>query len=159
MSIEADPHQTASFSASTLIKKRTACAVIACAMIVLAGCGKASPPTGTVRGSVMTRGERLPGGRVCVISKAGAGAVAAVAADGTYSFEDRLPVGQYTVWLMLPAPSPPGEATPSPGIDEAKWGRLVPAEYRTQTSSPLRFVLKPGANEFLIEITDPLPKS
>lgn len=133
-------------------------AVIACALIVAVGCGKASPPTGTVRGAVTTRGEKLPGGQVCVISKAGAGAVAAVDVDGSYHFEDRLPVGDYTVWLTLPPPPPSGESpsssSSSPGIDDATWRRLVPSAYQAQASSPLRFVVKPGANEIPIEIAD-----
>lgn len=140
----------------TLTKK--ACAVVACAMISLVGCGKASPPTGTVHGDVTARGEKLPGGQVCVISQAGAGAVATVAADGTYKFEDRLPVGEYTVWLILPSPPPPGQAAPSlppsPGIDDATWRRLVPSAYRARASSPLRFVVKPGANVIPIEFAD-----
>lgn len=153
MTTEAASHQPTRFSESTKMFRKKACAAIACAMIALVGCEKASP-TGAVRGTVTTRGEKLPGGQVCVISKAGVGAVAAVAADGTYSFEDRLPVGEYTAWLMLPPPPPPGEASPSSGIAESTWHRLVPAAYRAQTSSPLRFVVKPVANEIPIEITD-----
>lgn len=127
---------------------------IACGMIAAIGCGNGSPPTGTVQGTVTIRGEGLAAGQVCVISKAGVGAVAAVAADGAYRFADRLPVGEYTAWLEPPA-RVPGETSPPPaGIDDATWQRWVPRGYRTQSSSPLRMVVQPGTNTVPIDIAD-----
>lgn len=128
-----------------------------CGVIAAAGCGQGRPPTGTVRGTVTIHGERLAAGQVCVISEAGVGAIAMVAADGTFGFTDPLPMGEYTAWLEPPAREPggpPGTSPSSASVDEITWQRWVPRGYRTQSSSPLRFVVQPGANAVPIEIAD-----
>lgn len=149
-----------------VIGLRDACFGIAhvvglCVMIVAAGCGHGSPPTGAVRGKVTIRGEHLDAGQVCVASRAGIGAVAAVAPDGTYDFKDRLPLGEYTVWLA-PPPQPPPPLPPTPGqrppavafADHSGWIRRVPAKYRSEAASPLRLTVEPGDNVLPLEIAE-----
>lgn len=127
------------------------CLAIACVTINAVGCEKVTPK-GTVLGAVTLRGEKLTAGLVCAFSKAGAGALATIEADGSYRFEDLLSVGEYTVWLE-PLPPHPSD-TPNPATANAMWRELVPSKYRSQSSSPLSFIVKPGANVIPIEIAD-----
>ena len=161
MKTEAERRPWRRSSDATATMGFAAALVVLCVMIAGPGVGKGVPPTGTVRGAVTIRSEKLTAGRVCVVSDKGAAAVATIAADGSYIFKDRLPVGEYSVWLEMPArepPPPPGisppSSPPSHGMDEATWRRLVPSRYATQALSPLRFVVKPGTNEIPIEIAD-----
>lgn len=129
------------------------CLAIACVTITAVGCEKATPK-GTVQGAVTLRGEKLTAGLVCVVSTAGAGALATIEADGSYRFEDLFPVGEYTVWLEPLPPHPSDTPNPATANANATWRKLVPTKYQSQLSSPLKCIVNPGVNEFLIEIAD-----
>lgn len=150
---EAMLHRRERFPKAMSVGVFVARAALVCGIIAAVGCSRGGPPTGTLQGDVTIRGEKLAAGQLCVISKAGAGAVAAVA-DGTYRFTDPLPVGEYTAWLEPPARDPGGTSPAAAGVDDATWQRWVPRGVRAQSSSPLRLVVEPGPNSVPIEIAD-----
>ncbi|MES2790313.1 MAG: hypothetical protein V4719_11950 [Planctomycetota bacterium] len=112
--------------------------------LALEGCGSGGKgPSGLVAGKVTLQDKPLGSGYIAFSSSAkGTAAGATLNAAGEYKLTDRLPVGDYVV-TVTPPPAPPPLSV-APGTPPPK--SEIPAKYRTETKSDLKFPVKAGAN-------------
>jgi len=120
-------------------------ALVACA----AGCGQGLHP---VHGKVtLPDGKPVPGGMVVFEGQVGGKTISSrgeIAADGSFSMStntpgDGVPAGSYKVSV-----APPGLANP-----DARPAPLFADKYSSFDSSGLTFEVKPGKNEFPIQVS------
>src|SRR3990172_766536 len=120
--------------------------------LLLPGCepGAAQREMSTVSGTVTLNGEPLTGGRVIFAHVEGPAAAADIQPNGTYTVEAA--VGQTAVSIDHRS-----QPEPIPGGREGMLGlgkSLVPEKYADATTSDLSLAVKPGKNEFNIEMTE-----
>ena len=118
---------------------------------LIAGCSEDGPPTGTVSGRVTIAGE-APSEPVRVNfinSIIGQGAAATTGDDGRYTLDQPLRVGEYTVYFerIVSATGPVSTAEEQLTI--------VPPEYRSEQSSPLKEEVVEGGNTIDLELPAP----
>jgi hypothetical protein len=118
-------------------------------LISTAGCGSDGPPMGTVAGKLMIGGAapKEPIRVTFVNNSIGQGAGATVGADGSYSLEAPLPLAEYTAFVSKIL----GD-TGGPVSTAKELLMTVPKEFRSEETSPLKFQVKEGVNEYNIEI-------
>lgn len=124
---------------------------------VLSVTGCSGDPLGTVHGKVTYKGEPAPvGATIAFVSASGAAGSGNIGADGTYSVTASLPVGIYTVIISPPANVlSPAEAmrASQPGGVTDKYPN-IPPKYRAAATSNSSLEIKPGKNEYNLNMTD-----
>ena len=133
----------------TLICKMRSLSVVAIfAAVVVAGCGPAEVPSGTVSGTVTLDGQPVESGEISFVSSAGAGASGTIT-GGQFTLDTPLPVGKYSIGISPPAlTEAPGEG----GDRVAAPTSPVPAGYNMPGTSGLEQDIQPGANTVTIEL-------
>lgn len=126
----------------------------ACAVFVVGAClgfsGCAEETDGSVSGKVTYQGKPVTEGAVNFYAQAtGVAAQANLDSSGAFTFAEPLPLGVYKVFIQPPSPPqlPPGSPPPP------KSQFSVPMQYQDATQSPLTEEVKPGVNEFSIDLT------
>ena len=124
-----------------------ACAAAA----LLLGCSS-GPETGDVAGTVTFKGKAVKEGRVTFLNpKEGGAAESEIGPDGRYSIS-KVPVGEYLIVvtpLSVIMDTDPGKSPPAPVEKQAP---DIPRKYRQEGTTPLKYTVKPGSNEFKIEL-------
>ncbi|MGN6136686.1 MAG: hypothetical protein ACTHOU_19560 [Aureliella sp.] len=125
-----------------------ACSMLGLAALALSGCGESGPATGTVSGKVLIGGAppAEPVRVQFINSIIGQGAFAVSQADGSYSLDHPIQVGEYTIYLEKIVESD------QPISTNAEQLKSVPKEYRTEMTSPLKKEVKEGANTIDLDI-------
>ncbi|WP_437229077.1 carboxypeptidase-like regulatory domain-containing protein [Planctomicrobium sp. SH661] len=130
--------------------KQTIClglCMMVCGMLVGCGGRREARPSGLVSGNVTFAGKPLATGRVNFISEAlGAGASGTLNADGSYTLEGPIPVGDYRAYVTFNIP-PSKVGTPEGNVLKA-----VPKKYQAMETSGLEFQVKEGKNQLLLEL-------
>ncbi len=113
------------------------------------GCGPDGPPMGTVAGKLTIGGAPpVEPIRVTFVNTSiGQGAAATVGKDGAYSLESPLPLTEYRIFVSKIL----GD-TGGPVSTAKEMLMTVQKEFRSEETTPLKFSVKQGANEFHIEI-------
>ena len=117
-------------------------------VLVAAGCGDSRPPTGTVSGKVTIGGAPPPEPVLVqyINSTIGQGGTAQTEEDGSYEIGLPLRVGEYTVYFERIVNST------GPVSTEQEELAIVPDEYRTEMSSPLKKEVKEGENTINLDV-------
>ena len=119
-----------------------------CLFVFAPGCSK-EPIKSTVSGTVTLKGSPLPAGTVLFFSKELDSTSRSTIKDGgKYTFPVPIPVGDYLVCISDPPTPPPGGMGPAEKPIQVN----VPAKYRSFDTSELKFTIKPGPNEYNIEL-------
>ena len=138
-------------------------AVLGC--LTIPGCGLVpSEPTGKVEGVLKHNGETAVAGTTVMflMSSKGLGAVGEVEEDGKFVVKmagtDQIPAGTYSVSVR---PSSGPEMTPEERMEALKnkkppvdYDIGVPKKYRTPETSGITFEVKPGDNQFELDMKD-----
>lgn len=124
--------------------------------LMASGCGGSK--TGTVSGKVRLNGEPVPGGYVNFFPEGGAGSSAKtspIREDGSYSVSG-VPVGPAKISVQGIAGSAAlPNVTPPKGMEIPRSDRKtvnIPAMYSTTDMSGLKWDVKPGQQEFNIDL-------
>lgn len=119
------------------------------ALLTAAGCQNGT--TGSVSGKVTHKGTPVTTGTLNFFAPdKGVGADAKLGSGGEFTFATPLPAGKYKVYIQPPLP----EQLP-PGSKPKKQEKLnVPLKYQDASKSDLYREVKPGKNEFPIDLTD-----
>ena len=126
------------------------CVLVAGLSCGLTGCGGpgAAGATGTVSGKVTLKDKDLKDSSITFLSSAkGAAASATISATGDYKMPVPLPVASYVVTVTPPPAGSPllTPAGPPPTSD-------IPAKYRDDKKTDLKFDVKAGANTANFEL-------
>lgn len=116
--------------------------------VVLAGCGPAEAPSGTVSGTVNLDGTPLESGEITFISSNG-GAASGAITNGQFKLDGSLPLGEYKVGVGA---APLTEAPGAEGDSAAPPASSVPAGYHTPSSSGITQNIQQGENKVTIEL-------
>jgi hypothetical protein len=127
-------------------------------LLLASGCGGGK--TGTVTGKVRLNGQLVPGGHVNFFPEGSANSSAKISPikeDGSYSVSG-VPVGpaKISVQGVAGAAQIPNVAPPK-GMEIPRSDRkavYVPPKYSTTEQSGLKWDVKPGTQEYNIELTD-----
>lgn len=129
------------------------------ALLAAAGC---ADPSGHVTGTVVYRGQPLPGGRVTFLcdGKGRPVATSRISEAGRYEMP-KLPVGkaQVSVQTFKQQPKPPPETHPATGAPIENWedyGQYVPIpkRYAAPHTSGLEYMIKLGDQSFNIVLQE-----
>lgn len=119
--------------------------------VLLLGCSS-GPETGDVAGTVTFKGKAVKEGRVTFLNpKEGGAAESEIGPDGRYSISKVL-VGEYLIVvtpLSVIMDTDPGKSPPAPVEKQAP---DIPRKYRQEGTTPLKYTVKPGSNDFKIEL-------
>lgn len=108
------------------------------------GSGKDVKPTGKVSGKVTVQGQPVVKGTVTFEMKTGGTAMSSqLDPTGSFAIADPVPVGNYTVSVTPPEPSPDDAATPGGGVATKA---NIPQKYRNTSTSDLTMDVKAGDN-------------
>jgi hypothetical protein len=132
------------------------------------GCGGGKsdkPPLGRVSGTVTYKGQPLPEGSVTFTPVEGKGddsgqlASGQIESDGSYSLttfntDDGAVLGQHAVTVQSRDGSQFKPPQPGEPIKYVLQKSRIPKKYETVKSTPLRFTVEAGSNEFDIELKD-----
>jgi hypothetical protein len=113
------------------------------------GCSKGKP-TSTVSGKVTYQGKPVTSGEVNFYApQMGIGANAKLDSSGDFRIAQSFAAGTYKVFIQPPLPEqlPPGQVSMQKPFN-------VPRKYLDVNSTPLSREVKPGSNDFPIELTD-----
>jgi hypothetical protein len=117
-------------------------------IILLSGCGE---PEATVSGTVKYQGKPLPSGTVTFIGKDNKVGTSSIDSQGRYSIA-KAPIGEVTITVSTPPQMPkmptPAGAPVMPTTETIP----IPKKYSTAAESPLKYTVKPGPQEYLIEL-------
>lgn len=132
----------------------------------LAGCGGTNyGPTGRITGKLTLVGKPLAAGTAVSFMQMEKGFLAFGLTDAEGKFEVKswnngdMPVGKYKVMLAPAASAAPPQnisaedAFENPALLEPAVNVDFPKKYRDTQTSGLEFEVKPGANEFVIDLT------
>lgn len=128
------------------------------AILMLAGCGGVYDAS--VRGVVLLDGNAIETGTVSFLPTAGGPpAYGRIGAAGEYLLstgrESGLPPGEYGVTVV--ANEPPTTRDTADGGPPAPGKPITPEWYRSADTSGLKFTVKPGSNNFTIELSSEPP--
>jgi hypothetical protein len=118
------------------------------AVLFLAGCGEKGPTVGTAQGK-LTIGGKAPPYPVAVIfanSSQGQASSGATKEDGTYELYGDVKTGEYTVYLEKIVNSDGPISTGKLVLS------IVPKEFRTEDTSPLKKTINEGKNTIDIDV-------
>jgi hypothetical protein len=117
-------------------------------LLATTGCGESGPPTGTVSGKVTIGGAAPPEPVVVqyVNSTMGQGGTAITESDGSYELAAPIRVGEYTVYFERKVESTGAVSTAQEQLS------IVPKEYRSEMSSPLKKQVNEGENTIDLEV-------
>lgn len=138
--------------------RRVSCAAgLIAAIVSITGCG--GKYDASVKGAITFDGKPLPRGTIKFLpAQSGPAAYGMVESDGSYSImtgrDNGLPPGDYTVTVVANEPSVPGS---NPSLPPAPGKPITPPWYRDQAKSPLKYSVKPGRNEFNMDLTSTPP--
>lgn len=124
----------------------------------LTGCGGAYDSS--VYGTVSFDGSPLPTGTISFVPAAGGSAAyARIAEDGSFELktgrEEGLPPGDYAATIF--AVEAPTELRSADGGPPPAGKPITPEWYRSAQTSGLTFTVKPGSNNFTIELSSEPP--
>jgi len=105
----------------------------------------------SVSGSVKYHGKPLTAGSVNFLSTTGSGGQGTLDESGNYKIEGLEAGPEYKVYLAAPVP---GQFAPGTKAPTAPPKFEVIPKYLSGESSGLKFSLKPGPNEYPIDIKD-----
>ena len=128
--------------------RRPIVAALALASLVALGCG-GGKPSGTVGGTVKSKGATLGEGDVNFIGKNGSAAVAKIDASGAFKIEGSLDADEYRVYFSSPPPEPV-----APGAKSARAKADLPAKFKDPATSGVVIPIKTGKNDVTIEFKD-----
>ena len=133
------------------------CVAVALALAAMAGCGGSYDAS--VSGIALLNNSPLPRGTVKFTpEQAGPSGYGLINEDGTYSImtgrEEGLPSGPYVVTVVANEPS---VANKNPSLPPAPGKPITPAWYRDPATSPLKYNVESGSNEFSLELTTQPP--
>jgi hypothetical protein len=137
-------------------------------LVAIGGCARGPDygPTGTVRGSLLYKGQPLAPGTAVVFKEltVGYACMGQTSPDGTYQLDSwnqgNLPIGRYEVMIQPPEPVDPDSIDPdelinNPGLMESTKVKYdFPRKYSQLATSGLSFEVKEGENEYQIELVD-----
>ena len=122
--------------------------IAAVALFWMGGCDR-GPETGTVVGTLNLAGRSHGDVAIVLMSlKTGCGGTCDVASDGNFRLPKPLVVGEYAVYVAPKVVPDGGDAPPAP----VKADTRIPAKYWSESSTDVKVVVKPGANEFRIDL-------
>lgn len=116
---------------------------------LISGCGEKGPPMGTVSGK-LTIGGAAPTEPVRVQfinSLIGQGASAVSGEDGSYTLDQPIRVDEYTVYFEKVVDYSGGAVSSA-----QEMLTVIPPEYRTEMSSPLKVSVSEGTNTLALEV-------
>jgi hypothetical protein len=131
---------------------RPVCAVTVSILLAAAGCSS-GPATGEVRGKVTYDGKPVTEGSVTFLNPTEGGTAGAdIGPDGSYTIDGGVAVGEYLIVVTPPieiVDTDPGKSPPAPVEKSVK---NIPNKYRQQGTTPLRYRVQPGPNEYNVEM-------
>jgi hypothetical protein len=116
--------------------------------LLIMGCG--GEPSGTIDGKLEVNGEPYSEADICFIDmQSGYATSTTLESDGTFSIDDPIPVGTYTVYL---APSSGGEdeASEQPGPVSMQASDTVDQKYWSESTSDLTVEVSEGKNDGVV---------
>ena len=137
--------------------------------LVFVGCGSdaSKPQLGKVHGKVTQDGKPVDSGHIVFTPATGKGgetgqtATGEINSDGTFDLTtfdtgDGAVLGQHIVTVVIPEKGSEnlGKPDASGQIDYRMPKNLAPKKYEKVDSSPLRFTVKEGKNDFEIDLKD-----
>jgi hypothetical protein len=138
------------------------------ALIALTGCEYKRGPRATVKGMVTFNDRPVTAGTVSFFGADNRVGSAPLLEDGSYEVLDA-PVGEVTVTVTIPELStgepairpPPSKPVPGlPTATEPEPGKrigtvvvLIPPQYKKAETSPLKYTVKKGSNDYDIPLT------
>ena len=118
------------------------------------GCG-GNPNEGEVSGTVTYQGQPLPTGTVSFLDSSNKWLASSAINKGNYALRSKVPTGPVKITVTTQGSRPGGRA-PKSGITNKAGKPLVvipiPAKYGSADQSGLTYTVKPGANEYNIEL-------
>ena len=118
---------------------------------LLFGCSS-GPETGDVAGKVTFKGKAVKEGRVTFLNpKEGGAYESEIGPEGSYAIP-KVVVGEYQIVvapLTVIMDTDPGKSPPSP-VEKA--APDIPMKYRQEGTTPLKYAVKSGTNDFDIEL-------
>lgn len=117
-------------------------------LVLLVGCGDPGPPMGTVQGKVTIGGSPPPESILVyyINSTMGQGGLATTEEDGSYAIDTPFKVGEYTIYFQRIVNSDGPVSTAQEQLT------IVPKEYRTEGTSPLKKQIEEGENTIDIDV-------
>lgn len=134
---------------------------VACGLMPLAvaGCVRSTPAVARVEGMVTLDGKRLSSGRVTFWPEGGRSGSGWIEDDGTYTLGtfrefDGAVLGHHKVAVTAASKTPTGPPNFDRDGPAGGWPRSpIPVRYSNPESSGLAFEVRPGTNQFHIELT------
>jgi hypothetical protein len=127
-------------------------------LVVLALIGCASKNEGVVSGTVTYQGKALTMGTVSFLDSSNQWlASSRINKKGQYEIQSKVPAGPVKITVTTPGSSKAGGRGPNPGAKN-KLGEPfpqvipIPAKYSSADSSGLTYTVKPGENNFDIDL-------
>jgi hypothetical protein len=122
------------------------------ALLGLAGCRPAGPPTGQVSGKVTFEGKAVSQGRVTFQHPdTGYSDEALLNKDGTFAVQAPMPVGEYKVYLIpLVVREQVDRRGPEVGVEQK--APDIPEKYRTIGGTDLKATVKEGKNDITLDM-------
>ncbi len=139
----------------TVARKSVWASTLFAVILGTVGCGGSGSsrgaPSASVEGTVTFNGAGVAKGTVNFFQKDSGFAASTEINGGAFKFSEKLPTGNYSVYVAAPsiteAPEP-GKAPPK--LEDPK---DIPAKYRDQQTSTLTAELKSGGNKVPLELT------
>lgn len=134
---------------------------VACGLMPLAasGCSRTAPAVARVEGVVTLDGKRLSSGRVTFWPEGGRSGSGWIEEDGSYTLGtfrefDGAVLGPHKVAVTAASKTPIGPPDFDRDGPVGGWPRSpIPVRYSNPESSGLAFEVRPGVNQFHIELT------
>lgn len=134
---------------------------VACGLMPLAAsrCSRTAPAVARVEGVVILDGRRLSSGRVTFWPESGRSGSGWIEEDGTFTLGtfrefDGAVLGHHKVAVTAASKTPAGPPNFDHDGPVGGWPRSpIPVRYSNPESSGLSFEVRPGTNQFNIELT------
>lgn len=130
------------------------------AVLIIAGCGKKTAPTGSVAGRVTYASQPVTQGTVVFENRTeGQFRAATLDSNGQYQLPE-VRLGEYNVSVQPPAPELPNESSGTPAQIRAKMATVkvidpkdIPRPFRAFETTPLKRSVESGANTFDFDLS------